>query len=399
MTTATVGVVVVAAGSGMRLGAELPKAFVSLGRASILQRALEPIFGMSEAAQVVVVVPEEQLTLAQDQVRASAGAAIEYASVVPGGASRQSSVAAGLLALWPDVGVVLVHDAARPFTPAALFEAVVARVRASGQGVIPGIPVADTLKRTDDDVALETVDRSVLSAIQTPQGFPRVELTESYAGATEDYTDDAAVFAAAGHIVRVIQGDALAFKITTPWDLRRAQQLVAHGAVPEPNAVPGPVEGSNLRSGIGIDIHAYDESVALWLGGLFWPDESGLAGHSDGDALSHAICDALLSAAGLGDLGSRFGTTDPQFADAHGEVFLRATVELVAGAGFGVQNVAVQVIGNRPRVAARRSELEKHLSDVIGAPVSVSATTSDGLGFTGKGEGLAAIATALLLSN
>ena len=338
---------------------------------------------MSEPVQIVVVAPEEQVPLAQDQVRSAAGAAIEYTSVVSGGSSRQSSVAKGLDALWPDVGVVLVHDAARPFTPTALFEAVVERVRASGQGVIPGLPVADTLKRTDADVALETVDRSVLSAIQTPQGFPRVELTEAYAAATEDYTDDAAVFAAAGHTVRVITGDALAFKITTPWDLRRAQALV------EP-------AGAGSRSGIGIDIHAYDESVPLWLGGLHWPDEPGLAGHSDGDALSHAICDALLSAAGLGDLGSRFGTTDPRFADAHGEVFLRATIELVAGAGFGIQNVAVQVIGNHPRLAARRGELEKHLSDVVGAPVSVAATTSDGLGFTGSGEGLAAIATALL---
>jgi 2-C-methyl-D-erythritol 4-phosphate cytidylyltransferase/2-C-methyl-D-erythritol 2,4-cyclodiphosphate synthase len=431
-TTATVGVIIVAAGSGLRLGAELPKAFVSLGGMSILQRALESVLGMSEPAQIVVVVPEEQVAVAQDHLRDACGAAIEYASVVVGGASRQSSVAAGLDALWPDVGVVLVHDAARPFTPAALFEAVIARVRASGQGVVPGLPVADTLKRMDADLALETVDRSVLSAIQTPQGFPRVELSESYAAATEDYTDDAAVFAAAGHTVRVIQGDALAFKITTPWDLRRAEQLVEGPSTSsgtgdtsgtgnasgtgntsgtgnasgtgstsgtELTAVPELVEGpatANLRSGIGIDIHAYDESVPLWLGGLHWPGEPGLAGHSDGDALSHAICDALLSAAGLGDLGGRFGTTDPAFADAHGEVFLNATIELVAEAGFEIQNVAVQVIGNHPRFATRRGELEKHLSDVVGAPVSVSATTSDGLGFTGNGEGLAAIATALL---
>jgi 2-C-methyl-D-erythritol 4-phosphate cytidylyltransferase / 2-C-methyl-D-erythritol 2,4-cyclodiphosphate synthase len=395
MTAATVGVVVVAAGSGSRLGADAPKAFVALGGSTILQRALEPIFGMPEPAQVVVVVPEEQLTIAQDQLRTTAGAAIEYASVVAGGATRQASVAAGLAALWPDVGVVLVHDAARPFTPSALFEAVVARVRASGQGVIPGLPVADTLKRTDDDLALETVDRSVLSAIQTPQGFPRIELTESYAAATQDYTDDAAVFAAAGHTVRVILGDALAFKITTPWDLRRAEQLVDRRST---SSGAGTSSGTGaMRSGIGIDIHAYDDSVPLWLGGLHWPDEPGLAGHSDGDALSHAICDALLSAAGLGDLGSRFGTSDPRFADAHGEVFLQATIELVSGAGFAIQNVAVQVIGNRPRLAARRSELEKHLTEVVGAPVSVAATTSDGLGFTGNGEGLAAIATALLV--
>jgi 2-C-methyl-D-erythritol 4-phosphate cytidylyltransferase/2-C-methyl-D-erythritol 2,4-cyclodiphosphate synthase len=394
-TSATVGVIVVAAGSGSRLGAELPKAFVALGGRSILQRALEPVFEMSESAQVVVVAPAAQFGLAQEQLRDVAGAAIEYGSVVVGGPTRQSSVAAGLDALWPDVGVVLVHDAARPFTPTALFEAVVARVRASGQGVIPGLPVPDTLKRMDADVALETVDRTLLSAVQTPQGFPRVELTEAYSAATEDYTDDAAVFAAAGHTVRVILGDALAFKITTSWDLRRAQSLVAGPSTSSGTRVGS---GTGLRSGIGIDIHAYDESVPLWLGGLHWPDQPGLAGHSDGDALSHAICDALLSAAGLGDLGGRFGTDDPRFANAHGEVFLRATLELVSGAGFAVQNVAVQVIGNRPRLASRRSELEKHLSEVLGAPVSVAATTSDGLGFIGEGEGVAAIATALLSS-
>jgi 2-C-methyl-D-erythritol 4-phosphate cytidylyltransferase/2-C-methyl-D-erythritol 2,4-cyclodiphosphate synthase len=428
---ATVGVIVVAAGSGSRLGAQLPKAFVSLGAQSILQRSLEPVLGMSEPAQIVVVVPEAQFTRAQDEVREASGAAVEYVSVVVGGASRQSSVAAGLDALWPDVGVVLVHDAARPFAPTALFETVIAAVRESGQGVVPGLPVADTLKRTDADLALETIDRSVFRAIQTPQGFPRALLTEAYAAATQDYTDDAAVFAAAGHAVRVVEGDALAFKITTPWDLRRAQSLVgpstgsgtdaassgtdaassgtpsrasgppsrASGTPSTSSGTPSRASGTDgFRSGIGIDIHAYDESVPLWLGGLHWPDEPGLAGHSDGDALSHAICDALLSAAGLGDLGSRFGTNDPRFADAHGEVFLRATVELVAGAGCAIHNVAVQVIGNRPRLAARRSELEKHLSDVVGAPVSVAATTSDGLGFTGNGEGLAAIATALISS-
>jgi 2-C-methyl-D-erythritol 4-phosphate cytidylyltransferase/2-C-methyl-D-erythritol 2,4-cyclodiphosphate synthase len=207
---------------------------------------------------------------------------------------------------------------------------------------------------------------------------------EAYASAADDHTDDAALFAAAGHVVHILLGDPRAFKITTTWDLHRAEQLVA--------------SVSTQRTGIGLDIHAYDESAPLWLGAVHWPDEPGLAGHSDGDALSHAICDALLSAAGLGDMGSRFGTSDPRFADAHGEVFIRETVALVRGAGFGILNVAVQVIGNRPRLSARRAEVEKRLGELVGAPVSVAATTSDGLGFTGTGEGVAAIATALLSS-
>jgi 2-C-methyl-D-erythritol 4-phosphate cytidylyltransferase/2-C-methyl-D-erythritol 2,4-cyclodiphosphate synthase len=150
--------------------------------------------------------------------------------------------------------------------------------------------------------------------------------------------------------------------------------------------------------GTGIDVHAFDESRPLWLGALYWPAEPGLAGHSDGDAVCHAICDALLSAAGLGDIGSRFGTADSRFVEAHGNVFIEETLEIVRGAGFTVGNVAVQVISNRPKVAPRRVELEAVLSELIGAPVSVSATTTDGLGFTGRGEGVTALATALLLA-
>ena len=151
-----------------------------------------------------------------------------------------------------------------------------------------------------------------------------------------------------------------------------------------------------MRTGIGLDVHAYDDGSPLWLGGLYWPDEPGLAGHSDGDAIIHAICDALLSAAGLGDLGARFGTDDERFEDAASELFLHETLSLVVGAGFAVVNVAVQVVANRPKISVRRDEIEARLGDLVGAPVSVSATTTDGLGFTGRGEGVSALATALL---
>ncbi len=145
-------------------------------------------------------------------------------------------------------------------------------------------------------------------------------------------------------------------------------------------------------------MHAYYDASPLWLGGLYWPDEAGLAGHSDGDAVIHAICDALLSAAGLGDMGARFGTDDPRFAGAASELFLHETLLLVAGAGFTVVNVAVQLVANRPKLSARRDEIEGRLTELLGAPVSVAATTSDGLGFTGRGEGVSALATALLSS-
>lgn len=325
-----------------------------------------------------------------------AGSASEFLSVVGGGDTRQQSVAAGLAQLASEVEVVLVHDAARAFTPAEQFDLVIAKVRASGGGVIPSLPVADTIKQIDWTGTVEsTLDRSALVAVQTPQGFPRDALIAAYASATEDRTDDAAVFSAAGNAVTVVDGDPLAFKITTPWDLRRAEALVA--AALKVAALIEPVE-IKTRIGTGIDVHAFDESRPMWLGALYWPAEPGLAGHSDGDAVCHAICDALLSAAGLGDIGSRFGTADSRFIEAHGDVFIRETLELVQGAGFTVGNVVVQVVSNAPKIAPRRVELEATLSALVGAPVSVSATTTDGLGFTGRGEGVMATATALLLS-
>ncbi len=387
--SATVAVIVVAAGSGTRLGKPEPKAFVEVGGRSILELSLDTVFSMSTPAQVIVVAPEAMLDRAREIATASAGAAARYLSVVAGGDTRQQSVAAGIAELGSDVEVVLVHDSARAFTPVAQFESVIAAVVATKGGVIPALPIADTIKQVDWTGLVEsTLDRSALVAVQTPQGFPRAALVAAYAIATEDRTDDAAVFSAAGHPVSVVDGDPLAFKITTPWDLRRAESLAGVSTS----------SATVQRTGIGIDVHAFDESRPLWLGGLYWPAEAGLAGHSDGDAVCHAICDALLSAAGLGDIGTRFGTADSRFIEAHGDVFIRETLELVHGAGFTVGNVAVQVISNRPKVAPRRMELEARLLELVGAPVSVSATTTDGLGFAGRGEGVTAIATALLTS-
>jgi len=377
---ATTAVVIVAAGDGTRLGRG-PKAFVRVAGASLLELTLERVLAMRTVVEVVVVAPGSLLGEASRLAPA--------ARVVAGGASRQASVRAGLASLGPAVTRVLVHDAARALTPTALFDAVADAISESGAGVIPALAVADTIKRVDaDGNVLATVDRTELAAVQTPQGFPRAELDAAYAVADMEHTDDAAVYAASGRTVAITPGDPLAFKVTTPDDLARASDILASSGR----------SSAMIRTGIGIDVHAFGGDAELRLAGLSWPGEQGLAGHSDGDAVAHAICDALLSAAGLGDIGSRFGTDDPQYAGARGDVFLRGAVELLAAAGFAPSNVSVQLVAQRPRFAARREEAEQILSDLLGAPVSVAATTSDGLGFTGRGEGVAAIATALIRS-
>ncbi|MBF0671955.1 MAG: 2-C-methyl-D-erythritol 4-phosphate cytidylyltransferase [Salinibacterium sp.] len=382
-------VVIVAAGSGTRLGLGEPKAFVRVAGRTLLGHAVASVLGMTSPAQIVVVAPTDRVETAASIARELAGPVADLVTAVAGGATRQESVAAGLAAVRGSVDVVLVHDAARAFTPSSLFDTVADAARSTRAGVLPVLPVADTIKQvTRDGAVVGTPDRAELAAAQTPQGFPREELVDAYAAATVEHTDDAALFAAAGHAVTTVSGDPLAFKVTTPWDLSRAETLAAGRS----RDVPA------FRSGIGLDVHAFDPESPLWLGGVYWPDEPGLKGHSDGDAVCHAICDALLSAAGLGDIGGRFGTADDRFAGAHGDVFIRETVRLVAGAGYEVVNVAVQVIANQPKLARRRVELEQNLSGLAGAPVSVSATTSDGLGFPGRGEGLTALATALIRS-
>ncbi|OIH97999.1 2-C-methyl-D-erythritol 2,4-cyclodiphosphate synthase [Curtobacterium sp. MCBA15_001] len=383
------GVVVVAAGSGTRLGLGTAKAFVPVAGRVMLARALEPLFSLADPVFVVVVAPADRLDACRALVADVAGVASGYTAVVAGGADRHASVQAGLAALPASVETVLVHDAARCLTPAAQFESVFAAVSSTGDGIIPALPVTDTVKQVSGDVVVSTVDRSALVGVQTPQGFPLAALLAAYAASSQSETDDAGVYQAAGGTVRFVPGDADAFKITTPWDLRRAAAVVAERS--------GSAAGETaMRVGLGVDVHAFDPAARCRVGLLEFPDEPGLAGHSDGDAVAHAVCDALLSAGGLGDIGGRFGTSDPAYAGATGDVFVRGAVQALADAGLVPSSVTVQVIGNRPRIGARRTEMEAALSAVVGAPVAVSGTTTDGLGFTGRGEGLAAIATALV---
>ena len=374
----------------------MPKAFVGLDDHTVLRHALRGVFAAASVAQVIVVAPAGREGQARTEAIEAAGQRHDLVSVVTGGDSRQASVAAGLGALWADVEVVLVHDAARALAPGSLFDRVVAAVDESGSGAIPILNVVDTIKRVGGggDV-VGGVDRSALGVAQTPQGFRRDILETAYARAAQEFTDDAALVSAAGHRVVVVEGDPVAFKITTPADLDRARALIR--PVPPVSSAVGAVAP---RVGIGTDVHAFapDDGRTLWLAGLEWPGERALAGHSDGDAVTHAIVDALLSAAGLGDIGTHFGTDRPEFTGAHADVFLARTRALIGAAGWRIGNVAVQVQARRPRFAERRVEAERALSAALGgAHVSVSATTTDGLGFTGRGEGVSAFAVALLM--
>lgn len=376
-------VIVVAAGSGTRLDAGSPKAFVNLDGRTILHHALRRAFD-AEPAELVVVVPADFEADASTELDYYSGFPGVRSSLVVGGATRQDSVRAGLAAVTTSVRKVLVHDAARPFASAELFESVAGAVR-EGEGAIPTLPVVDSIKRVDGGEVVDSVDRAELAIAQTPQGFMRDELVAAYENACaagQEHTDDAAVFTAAGNRVRHVVGEAAAFKITTSTDLARARQLL--------NPAP--------RVGIGTDVHAFGGEGSLWLAGLEWLGEPALAGHSDGDVVAHAIVDALLAAAGLGDIGEQFGTADPAAEGANAEYFLVRTLELIDRAGFSISNVSVQCQGVRPRFAARRAEAQEVLSAALGgAQVSVSATTTDGLGPVGRGEGIAATAIALLV--
>jgi len=390
-TPPRVAVIVVAAGEGTRLAAGVPKAFVPLAGRTMLGVALDAVRRSALAPQLVVVVPDDRRAEAERIVAATAPGL--PAAVVAGGAGRADSVAAGLAGLLPSVRTVLVHDAARALTPPERFDEVAALVERLGCGVVPVLPVHDTVKRIDaEGVVVGTPDRDRLGLAQTPQGFPRAALEAAYRDVEASaHTDDAAIFAAAGHRVVTTEGSELAFKITRPADLARAEAILRSDA--------GDADGlpTGLRTGVGVDAHRLEPGVPLMLGGVAWPGEpAGLAGHSDGDAVCHAIVDALLSAGGLGDIGAVFGVDDPALQGASGGRFLQETAALLAREGWTIRSVAVEVVGDRPRIGPRRAEIESVLTGLLGAPVAVAATTTDGLGLTGEGKGIGAIATALL---
>ncbi|CAB4548043.1 MAG: 2-C-methyl-D-erythritol 2,4-cyclodiphosphate synthase [Actinobacteria bacterium] len=371
-----IAAIIAAAGSGERFKAKIPKALIHLGDKTLLEHAIARI--APAVQQIIVTAPAGY----EEQIKSIVGDDIV---VVTGGATRSESVRLGLAAVDSAAKFILVHDAARSLASTDLAQSIIASLQSGEVAVIPGLAEVDTVNVIGSDgYVLSTPNRATLRTIQTPQGFQAAILREAHKQSGEA-TDDATLVSQLGHKVKVITGEESALKITTPADLAIVMTFLG--------------TASQFRTGVGVDAHAFseDKNRQLWLAGINWSDEIGVDGHSDGDVAAHAICDALFAATSTGDLGSNFGTSRPEYAGASGSSLLAETLKIITSAGFSISNVTVQIIGNRPRIGARRPEAIEALSRALGgAPVSISATTTDGMGLTGEGKGIAAIATALV---
>ena len=371
----TVVALIVAAGSGSRMGGDLPKQYRLIGGKAVVAHAVDALTSHAAIDQVRVVIGEGQEAMAQ---RALAGR--EVGQLVIGGAERADSARAGLGQIEADV--VLVHDAARPFCPHGVVDRLLDALE-KAEGAVPALPVADTLARANALLG-EPVERTGLVRVQTPQAFRFRSLVETYAQwSGPSPTDESTVMRAAGREVAVVDGDPILEKLTTAADWQRAEAWLHSRLVP--------------RTGLGFDVHAFAGEGPLMMGGIVIPHERGLAGHSDADVVLHSITDALLGAAGLGDIGQHFPPSDPQWKGADSSIFLAHAAELVRREGGTIDFVDCTVICEAPKVGPYRNAMRSRVAEILGIPVgsaSIKATTTERLGFTGRREGIAAQAVA-----
>ncbi len=383
--TADAAVILPAAGAGKRFGAR--KQFLELAGAPLLVHAVRAAAACAEVAAIVVAVPPGE----EDSVRgllAAHRADAKLHAVVAGGAERSDSVRAALEAAPASLPLVAIHDAARPFATAALFSAVLAAARAHG-AALAALRATDTVKLAPGAEAAQvdrTLDRRAIWLAQTPQAFRRAILVEAYAAAgprAAAATDEAQLVEWAGHPVTLVAGEPENFKVTNPDDLDRARARV------EPLTAVG----------FGLDVHAFAEGRRCVLGGIEFPGEVGLEGHSDADAVLHALMDAILGAAGLGDIGQHFPDNDARFRGADSARLLEEVLVRARAAGFEVGNADLTIAAARPKIAPRRDEMRRRIATLLEVPearVNVKATTTEGLGFIGRSEGIAAQAVVLL---
>ena len=383
-------VIIVAAGRGRRFGAPTPKQFFDLNGKPVLRLAVEAFANHPAIDKLQLVIDMNDA----EQV-AAALHGIDHEPPVAGGDSRQESVRAGLAALarhTPDR--VLIHDAARPMVDAGLIDRVLAALDHAA-GAIPALGVVDTLKRVDaDGTVTETVPRDGLWRAQTPQGFRYSDIVRAHDAAVgAEMTDDAAVAAALGLAVTVVAGDENNLKVTTPADLTRLEELMN---LPS----PAPARG-DFRVGNGFDVHRLGPGVGVVLCGVTIPCDLALIGHSDADAGLHAVTDAVLGAIAMGDIGSHFPPSDAQWRGASSDRFLAHACQLMRDQGFDISNVDLTLMCERPKIGPHRDAMRTSLAEILGieaSQVAVKATTTERLGFTGRGEGLAAQATVLIKS-
>jgi len=381
---AEVSAILVAAGRGTRTGGDLPKQFRRIGGVSMLRRALSLLAKHPLVGAVQPVIRAEDRALFEAE---SAGIALLAPTV--GGATRQASVHAGLEALAtrpPEL--VLVHDAARPFATPALIARAVETAGKAGAAV-PGLPVADTVKRIDADGTVEaTIARESLRLIQTPQAFAYAPLLAAHRCAADagrdDFTDDAALAEWAGLKVAVFAGEPGNVKVTHEEDFARAEAMLASAL-------------GDVRTGTGIDVHAFGPGDHVILGGLRIPHTLALTGHSDADVVLHALTDAILGALADGDIGAHFPPSDAQWKGAASDQFLAFAVERVAARGGRIAHLDVTIVCEAPKIGPHRDAMRANIAQLAGLAldrVAVKATTSEKLGFTGRGEGIACYATA-----
>jgi 2-C-methyl-D-erythritol 4-phosphate cytidylyltransferase/2-C-methyl-D-erythritol 2,4-cyclodiphosphate synthase len=371
----TVTALIVAAGRGSRIGGGVPKQFLPIAGKPVLRWAVEALRDHPASAATRVVVG-----MGQEAQAEAALSGLDVGQLIEGGAERADSVRAGLAAISGDA--VLVHDAARPFCPPAVIDRLLAPLEFF-DGSAPVLPVGDTLARVGSQLE-EAVDRSGLARVQTPQAFRLEALRSAYAGWTGGPpTDETTVARAAGLRVAAVAGDPALEKITTLADFHRAEQWLAGRLV--------------SRTGTGFDVHAFSGEGPVMLGGIAVPHARGLSGHSDADVVLHAITDALLGAGGLGDIGEHFPPSDPQWKGASSDRFLARAAELLRAEGAIVDHVDCTIIAEEPKVGPYRNAMRARIAEIVGLrpdQVSVKATTTEGLGFTGRREGVAAQAVA-----
>lgn len=396
-----VSVIIAAAGAGIRMGG-IDKMRLEVSGKPVLTRTYERFLKDPLIDEIVIVCRNGE----QEKIRELTGGRCgdeKLRAVIPGGAERYDSVMAALDAVFGDSGLVLVQDGARPFGTQALTGAVIEAADRVGAAV-PGIPVKDTIKKTSEEeapwhMARNTVDRANLRAVQTPQGFRTELLRRAYAtaaerpGGFEGITDDASLVEALGMPVAVVDGEEDNIKVTTVSDIAIAECIADRqdGSPTQPSY--------EFRSGLGFDVHAFAEDRKLILGGVEIPYELGLLGHSDADVLLHAIMDAMLGAACLGDIGKHFPDSDERYRGISSMKLLEETDRLVKEAGFAVANVDGLVVAEAPKIAPHVAEIRKNIATVLKIPmdtINIKGTTTERLGFTGRKEGIASYATVSL---